>query len=204
MQLWTIQPKEIWDIICKNGVYRCNPEKCEFLQMEKDDPKFGPAYHWLVDQMEKRIGGKPEGVQLPVWAWYQFVGKHYVDLRKERWECGTDGERMVCMSIEIPEEQVLLSDFGMWHFVLNRWPISDSEEEAKCIDEYLEHTEKDEADAFLNENWEHIFDITPFENEWTSRGNDIQATFWELKRENVKKVRFFTTAKRKREIPRDY
>ena len=58
-------------------------------------------------------------------------------MRKERWECGTDGEKMVCMSIEIPDEQVLLSDFGTWHFVLNRWPISDSEEEANRIDEYL-------------------------------------------------------------------
>ena len=196
MLLWTIQPEEIWDILRKKGVYRCDPDRCGFLQMEKYKPQFGPAYDWLVHQMEKRIGEKPKGVRFPVWAWYQFAGKHDADLRKERWEHGTEGEHMVCLNIEVPDEQVLLSDFHLWHYVLNRWAISDSEEEANRFDEYLEHIEKDKADAFLHKNWERIFDIAPFRNEWTSRGDDIQATFWELKRENVKNLRSFTTAKR--------
>lgn len=198
MLLWTIQPEEIWNIILKEGVYRCDPEKCEFLQEreEKLDPKFTPAYSWLADQMDKRVGKRPEGVQFPVWAWYQYNCKRKPDLRRERWENGYDGERFACIELEIPDKLVLLSDFHMWHFVLNRWPISDTEEESNRLDSFLDNVEQDKAEAFLRQNWERVFDITPFKNEWTSRGEDIQATFWELKYEYVKRARFFSAARK--------
>ena len=200
MRLWTIQPEEVWDILREKGVYRCDPDKCELLKIDELNPKFGPAYNWLVNQMEKRIGKRPDGIVFPVWAWYRYAGKNRVDLRRERWAYGTAGQRMACIEIEIPDEQVLLSDFGEWHYVLNRWPISQTEEESKQIDEFVEHADKDTLSAFLNVNWEQIFDITPVKNGWRSRGDDIQATFWELKQENLKGVRFFTTAQSKHEI----
>ena len=106
------------------------------------------------------------------------------------------GERFVCIELEIPDGLVLLSDFHMWHFVLNRWPISDTEEEANRLDKFLESAEQDKAEVFLRQNWERVFDITPFENEWTSRGDYIQSTFWELKYEYVKKVRSFSAARK--------
>ena len=104
---------------------------------------------------------------------------------------------LLCLELEVPDNEVLLSDFHAWHFVLNRWPISDTEEESTRIDEFLEHTGDKEAGAFLHKNWERALDIRPFENDWTSRGNDVQATFWELKREYVKKVRPFVIAFRR-------
>ena len=55
MRLWTIQPEEVWDILREKGVYRCDPDKCELLKIDELNPKFGPAYNWLVNQMEKRI-----------------------------------------------------------------------------------------------------------------------------------------------------
>ena len=68
------------------------------------------------------------------------------------------------------------------------------------LEAYLDTlTEKDQK-AFLSKNWEKIFDIEPFENDWTRRGTDIQATFWELKKEYVQDVRFFTAGKRKEEV----
>ena len=56
-----------------------------------------------------------------------------------------------------------------------------------------------EAEAFLRKNWERALDINPFENDWTSRGDDVQATFWEMKREYVKKARSFVTVSKKRD-----
>ena len=97
-----------------------------------------------------------------------------------------------------PDQEVLLSDFGGWHFVLGGLvPISDSEEESDQLEAYLDTLTEEDQKAFLSENWERIFDIEPFENEWTHRGTDIQATFWELKKEYVQGVRFFTAGKRK-------
>jgi hypothetical protein len=34
-------------------------------------------------------------------------------------------------------------------------------------------------------SWERIFDVTPFENEWRRSGLFVQATFWELHKEQV-------------------
>ncbi len=206
MFLWTIQPEEVWIKIQETGFYRCDPYKSDLLQpMQKDligkelEPKFEAAYAWLADQMDERIEKRPDGVRFPVWAWYQFNWKHKADLRKERWECGYNGDRFACIELSVPDKKVLLSDFHLWHYVLNRWPISDSEEESIQMDEFLDDADQKSANAFFQENWKRIFEMSPFEKDWMNRVADIQATFWELKKEYVTRVRFFT-ASRKRKV----
>ena len=44
-------------------------------------------------------------------------------------------------------------------------------------------------------NYVPLFDVTPFENEWTRRGPWIHATFWVLTKDMIKKVRRFKAAK---------
>ena len=205
MRLWTIQSEAVCRLIQDTGVYRCDPYQSVMLQ-PMDDAKIGmeiceqfaAAYDWLVRQMEKRIGPRPEGVIYPVWAWYQYGNKRKPDLRKERWANGSPGERLACMLLEVPDRDVLLSDFGEWHAVLGGlMPISDTEEEAERLEKDLESLSEEERQAFLAANWERIFDVRPFENDWTRRGADVQATFWELKKEYVRDIRFFTAGKRK-------
>lgn len=205
MKLWTIQPPAVYQLIQDTGVYRCDPYQSVMLQ-PMDDAKIGKelceqfveSYDWLVRQMEKRIGPRPEGVIYPVWAWYQYGNRQKPDLRSERWSNGNPGERLSCILLEVPDQEVLLSDFGGWHFVLGGLiPISDSEEESDQLEAYLDTLTEKEQKAFLSENWERIFDIEPFENDWTHRGTEVQATFWELKKEYVLGVRFFTAGKRK-------
>ena len=205
MKLWTIQPEMVYQLVLDTGVYRCDPYQSDMLRPMDDalagkqlDPQFTAAYDWLTCQMEKRIGPAPEGVIYPVWAWYQFGDKQKPDLRKERWANGGPGEKYACILLEVPDREVLLSDFGAWHFVLNNWPISETEEEADRLDAFLDSISEAEKKAFLAKNWEKICDIAPFSNGWTSRGSDIQATFWELKREYIRDVRFFTGGIRKK------
>ena len=207
MKLWTIQTETVYQLIQDTGVYRCDPYQSGMLQ-PMDDSKIGTelceqfvsAYDWLVRQMEKRIGPKPLNVIYPVWAWYQFGNNRKPDLRKERWSNGNPGERLACILLEVPDREVLLSDFSGWHFVLGGLvPISDTEDEADRLETYLEALPEEGKKIFLSENWERIFDIRPFENDWTSRGTDVQATFWELKRRYVQGVKFFTAGQRKRE-----
>ena len=76
-------------------------------------------------------------------------------------------------------------------------PIADNEEEWDRLNAFLENADDATAKSFLHENWKRIFDIEPFKNEWTTRGEDVQATFWELKREYVKKARPFVTVSKK-------
>ena len=188
MILWSIQPLYIWELIQRKGRYCCDPEKIA-------DPFFLPAYDWLVRKMSARIGPPPDGVIYPVWAWYRQNGEHLKpDLRSERWNYGSGGENYVCMEISIPSEQVLLSDFDEWHSVLDDFLISDTEEESDAQDMYFESLSDEEQMKYKDRNWERIFNIKHFKNDWVTRGDWVQATFWELRAENVRKVRFFTTA----------
>ena len=107
-------------------------------------PEFVEMYNWLVLQMKKRIGDPPEGVIYPVWAWHtQRSKRHKPDLRSERWANGYDGEKFVCLEIEVPDEQVLLSDFDLWSLILLDSIITETEEEEKTEEREEEKEEFD-------------------------------------------------------------
>ena len=193
MILWTMQPIEVWNIIQNTGVYRCDPVKSSMQEIE-----FVEKYEWLIRQMKKRIGPPPVGVTFPVWAWYKQNGKHKKpDLRGERWCYGPGDEDYVCIEFEVPDDQVLLSDFDVWHIILNNGLISETEEEDSRQEAYWDSLTPEEQKTYRDKNWERVFDITPLDNHWIRRGDWVQATLWELRKENIRAVRFFRTGKLK-------
>lgn len=188
MLLWSIHTPDILDIIERNEVYVCDPQLSEHIT----DFSFGPAYDWLAKQLEVRVGPRPSGVSYPVWAWHTLNWRrHKPDLRESGWLAkGQDG---VLLTLDVPDNQVLLSDFDAWHWVINGWFLSAATNEIDCEKEEnafnaLPESEKQLA---LHQSWEHIFDIATFENDWTCHGKYIQATFWELKTEYIKSVQQF-------------
>ena len=190
MTLWTIQPEQVYRDILKIGKYTCNPS---LMSM----PEFTDAYDWLAAQMVLKIGPPPDGVKYPVWAWYAQDFKHKKpDLRRERWANGSNGDKMACIEIEVPDGQVVLSDFDNWHAVLNQWLISDTEDEDKKLEAIYEQLPPEEKRRMMMENWLRVFDVTPFENSWTKRGAWVQATFWTLTKDMILDIRFFTAATR--------
>ena len=92
----------------------------------------------------------------------------------------------------------MLSDFDEWHIVLCNGLISDTEEEDVAQEAFYESLSDEEKIAYKEKNWERVFDISSLNNNWTTRGEWVQATFWELRREDVRAVRFFRTGKYKR------
>ena len=145
--------------------------------------------------MKQRIGPPPEQVTYPVWALYQQDGKHRKpDLRRERWAVGCNGERFACLEIEIPDREVLLSDLDVWCIILNDGLLSDTEQEDRFLEAQYEALSPSEKRRMKEKNWERVFDLSPLNNDWMRRGYDIQATFWELRLEQVRDVRFFRAA----------
>ena len=190
MKLWTIQPEEVYEEINSMGVYHCEEEKSTMKLLELTN-----EYNWLVEQMKKHIGLPPEGVSYPVWAWYKWSeDRKMPDLRAERWCYGSKGDIYYRMEIEIPDDKVLLSDFDAWAWdVLNRWLISYTEQEHDELHKLYDTLTPREKRKMLVKNWERVLDITPLDNDWTKRGDSIQATFWELRREDIRKVKMFIT-----------
>lgn len=197
MILWTIQPVEVYDLIQETGVYHCDFTKSMLSDCQDQ-------YDWLVQEMKDRIGDPPRGVSYPVWAWYMWEGdRKKPDLRRERWGNGWKGERFVCMEIDVPEDRIVLSDFDSWSIILLHGLLSDSEEEdARLENEYNSLSEKDKK-AYRDKNWEGAFDLTYVDNDWMHRGDSIQATFWELRKEDIRKIWFFTASTPKPDYLKD-
>lgn len=192
MRLWTIQPVEVYREIEKNGYYVCDIEQAR-ARSEYFDVCFKDAYDWLVEKMKEKIGEPPVGVEYPVWAWHTYDWKRKSsDLRSRQ---GYRGQEMVRMEIEIPDNEVVLSDFDAWHNVLNKWYAIDCDNEEEYDREYekFEKLSPEEQKRVTIESWDKIFDLTPIDTDWIKNGAYIQATFWKLNKNQIKKVKFFTS-----------
>ena len=184
MRVWTVQDKAAYDDLCEKGVLRCDPTSAELLTMDE----FRRAYDWLVSEMKVRVGEPPEGVRYPIWAWYLLSGKNVKpDLRRTEFR-GFVGENYV-LEAEIPDQSVLLSDEIEWHFVLNNWYFpyapDDDEEAIESEDEWFDGLPPQEQERVKRESWKGVFD------EARCPWNFVQATFWELQKDQIVSVRKF-------------
>ncbi len=185
MKLWCIQPEDIYSKIIEEGVYRCDETYV--------DPDFRKPYDWLVGEMVKRIGPQPEGVRYPVWAMHTWYGKRQKpDFRSLRWEWGKKGEQFVCMEIDVPDDSVVLSDLNYWHSVLNDFPLTKSEAEFNDLARIYDTLPAEEKQKFRENSWLGIFNFGNNDNDsWADSGKYVQATFWELRKEQIRKVSRF-------------
>lgn len=181
MKLWMIIEKRVYEeTIVKTGEYVCNKNKSEMLLNDSYYHTIDKAYKWLGEEMKRRI--ESNEIEYPVWAWYRLRGKEKrPDLR---WtEFKGNKEPMVLLEIEIEDKKVLLSDEEKWTCAqLNNAPWCDTDEE---LDWYYdnESVSEEEKEEFKKKSWNRIFDVKESQN--------VQATFWKLKKENVKRVWYF-------------
>lgn len=199
MKLWTIQSLEWYENLLRNEVIYAVPTRINWL---KED-NFALAYDWLIAEMEQRLGKRPQPNSYPIWAWYQWQDsqKRKPDLRFRG--IGNKGEKSVLLEIEKANNQVLLSDFELWHSVLNEWCITDNELEDDLFNQALARAGVEFCDKYayptelrqqMIASWQKIFDMD-YCSEYSSHPfeqKSIQATFWRLSLEEVRNVRFFT------------
>ena len=194
MRLWTIQGIEIYEQLVRDGVTYCT--KPSFGDVEV----FMYAYHWMAEQMRKRIGEPPiEGIEYPLWAWYQYDSA--TKNKPPRSPKDVSESLSAYMEIEIPEDEVLLSDFNSWHAPLNQAPLNNWKRIWKKIDlqdkiagrslDFLEYSQ--DLRNEIEESWEAVFDLDLREKGISckhKRNRSIQATFWALYPENIVSVEF--------------
>jgi hypothetical protein len=152
--LWTIQSLEAWNQLKDSKILSNHKDKVD------SDWLF--AYNWMRSQMKKRLK-KSRGINYPIWAWVN----HKPDLRVERHLL--NGEVAVLIKLSIAEDQVLLSDFDAWHFVLNKYPLYNNKKEEEfwdsCIKKYAnnENAVYDQLPKRFKrqvlKSWEKIFNI---------------------------------------------
>ena len=115
------------------------------------------------------------------------------------------GQPGMRITFEVEAEKVLLSDFALWHHVLNGWylgasleddAVFEQERQALGIRYPLGHSNANGIfEQRVRTSWQKIFDL-----DWCDHDQyislpppqkSIQATFWALQREQVLKAEYF-------------
>ncbi|MCR6630694.1 MAG: DUF3841 domain-containing protein [Magnetospirillum sp.] len=163
---------------------------------------FRHAYRWMAEQMGRRIGPPPRPRAYPLWAWAQWSGPN----RRPDMRTGGHkprGTQCYRLTLDVPQQQVVLSDFSDWHMVLNNGYLARSEAEADAFDAELAAAgipklsrDYGAFTARVEASWERVFDIdhASLHPAWNGspETQSIQATFWRLGKDQVRKVERFT------------
>ena len=110
---------------------------------------------------------------------------------------GEEGDELVCIEFEIPDNEVLLSDFDNWSLILNNDFVTkcNNEKEWEEEQQWLDNLPEDERKAAIINSWQRVFNLEAVNNDIRIAGSYIQATFWQLKKEMIRKVEYFTLTK---------
>jgi hypothetical protein len=145
----------------------------------------------MAGEMKMRISPPPRGVRHPAWAWFQYENEQHrrPDLRRAgHLPAGTHG---ILIEFSAPVRAVLLSDFDLWHYVLNRWYLPSNSRDYRRIDKLA--YEDLPTGQEMERSWSRVFDL-----EWSLKDvatprsmKNIQATVWEVPVASVRSVRAF-------------
>lgn len=189
MRLWTIQPIDVFNQVMSVDGYRVNVNHPDYCG--NSDEEFKKAYAWLHNRAVKR-GLMDNGHGL-IWSWYQFdtsSGHRKPDVRTLRKLYGRPGREMCCLTLEVPDDKVLLIDSDQWLCRLMGMACTTEEvnemsekEFDKWLDELYALPEV-ERRRYNETTWDLVFN--------TMRAGAIEAIFFGLDRSMIKAVQFFT------------
>ena len=186
MRIWTIQIEETLEHLMSDGKLEAplsyRPEGFEF------------AYDWMSRQMTERIGTAATPFTTPLWGWVQWDGeaKKKPDLRTVRSGPGRDW-KYALLECEIPDDELLVSDFDAWHCVLNDAPVTNSDRESAEIQRQEEALSSAEYWSLVEKTWSRIFDPDSLsEDHWGAKQNrSLQASFWQLRMDHIQSFKAF-------------
>lgn len=177
IKAWTFVPDSLLASVLCGAITECPVEKSD------DEPSFRMAYAWMMDRMdESGIVGRKADIS-PWWCWLQ-VGDGYTKPTNM-----DGGEGFSLLELRLNPEQVLFSDFSMWHTVLNYWLNADDEVgemfdqslEALGLNIYQMKPLPEPYHSQVQNSWRDIFRLD-FVNGFTSslERKGIQGVFWSL------------------------
>lgn len=214
MRLYTVQPRFVYEVLCRNGIYLSQPWKDPEDWICTDAPAIKLAYDWLCDEMGERGLPRPATDVYPVWAWYQYMGekKPKPDLRFGALKNDDRDDRQVLLTLDVADEDVLLHDYEAWHYPLNYFHlaaqrVSDRfERQCKAAGHPLFHDVPLQDKALHDEvqrSWRTIFDLPACRRLFKRHRDEqaVQATFWSLRADDVTAVVEFGGGQKRCTLP---
>ena len=179
MRIYTVQKKRVWEILLRGFPVICNPSYS--MAYTECSAMFKEAYGFMANAMKKTLNEPSLFALYPMWGWANL----------EKWKVlgfqyGKKGDDMCLLTLDIPDSDVLLSDFVAWDCVLQGNYVPQYKEPFLRIMEqrFLPVLPESDRERIIRDSWERIFTVDFHENA-------VQATFWEIKPEYVTDVEFF-------------
>ncbi|WP_010093557.1 DUF3841 domain-containing protein [Ornithinibacillus scapharcae] len=166
---YTNQTIEAYNKLAENG---CLTGDSDYV-----DRDFLRPYKWIIEQMKKRIN---HDGSYPIWVWTRKPNVN----DEGHLPKGTKG---VCLTIEVPDDKVLLSDFDAWHCVLNDGFCSLTEQEYELF-------ELGKSKVTKEHSWERIFNLELLQKSEIWRGNDmiVQGVTSNISKDQIINIQHFT------------
>lgn len=202
MILWSIQNENVMKTLRRDGVYHTDKNFLWAPENEDTDANHtNYAYKWLAKKMAKIVGPPPKGVEYPIWAMYKEQGRG--DGKPDLRSWGRDkSQGIVRLTLDIPDYEVMITDFDMWHCVLNYWYQSESEDDDDAFANWCKRhgihlldivnwskssPKLEEARRRVESSWDRVIGISKMDPDWIGdwKSRSFQATFWELRMEHV-------------------
>ena len=198
MKLYSVQPLAVYDLLCREGLFHSRPQDYpdSALNLFNNDFKFAVAYQWLIERMIELGLARPHPEVFPVWAYLYWINraKPKPDLRYtalKRW--GKSG-RQVLLTMIIPDDRVLLSDYDQWFSCLCYGPAGS----VRDMEAFWRRSEKlgprpydqpypEPFHQELLDTWRLVLDLAAArkKNRVSKANQCIQATFWEMTADQV-------------------
>jgi len=199
MRIYTIQTVSFYDELLQEGIVCCNTQSWMCLE-------YRVQYDWMAEQMRKRIGNPPRPeTKYPIWVWQQYISKKNPVPPMSSKDIEEGETEAVMLELEVPDNEVLLSDFSVWHLPLNHGAVTYKHEDNKLVKE-LKDYERQHKDCFrvqdyspelqkkILKTWERVFDLDTCDPNIATakrRNRSIQGTIWLLRKEWLKTAHIF-------------
>lgn len=144
IKIYTFQHIDVLKVLEKEGVFY--PKERNIFKNPDDRKWFGSSYNWMKNQMNQRLDNYSG--ETPIWGWIEQPGN--ISVRK------SFGANQVRLTANVDRNRVLLSDFDLWHAVLNNYYLSLTSAEEERIDSGKVVVSQEDKEK----RWEYIFDLT--------------------------------------------
>ena len=199
IKLYTVQPLSVYDLLCQEGVFHSRPlAHANSTLVDFDDNfRFALAYDWMIGSMIARGLSRPHPEVYPIWAYYHWYGTTMPkpDLRCLGMKHWGHRQRLALLTLEIPEEGVLLSDYCRWYACLNyqyAGTVKACEAfERRCNRHHPKPSYSEPLPAPLHQelvaSWDLVLGIETSRRMFRkpTATHIIQATLWEVRAQHV-------------------
>jgi hypothetical protein len=183
---WTFIPRAIAPRVLNGTIQRCP------MAFSDDEPLYKMAYEWMKNAMtESGLDGHEPGFN-PWWCWIRVGDGQVMPTSMQ-----ADSSSHVLLELSLSPDQVLLSDFHMWHVPLNYWIHAEGETEeaferelsAVGLDIYRDKPLPEPFHTQVQDSWRAVFSLD-VESGYTCQLSDkgIQGVFWRLTPDIIKGI----------------